>query len=90
MLTGHDRSFELRLKRTWHGLAPGLNDAIPEQQPMWVICSIFPELTDDGEVLEIIGCFTDIRYVFSTSWLRRSYRNTVNKSGEKSYRLRTL
>jgi PAS domain-containing protein len=71
-LTRSHRSFELRLKRTWHGLAPGLNDSLPEQQPMWVICSIFPELTDDGEVLEIIGCITDIRYIYPSSMLRRS------------------
>lgn len=30
-------------------------------EPMWVICSIFPETTDTGEVVEIIGCVTDIR-----------------------------
>jgi hypothetical protein len=35
------------------------------QQPVWVLLSIFPELTDAGEVVEIIGCFTDIRYVLA-------------------------
>jgi hypothetical protein len=30
---------------------------------MWVLCSIFPELSEDGEVLELVGCVTDIRYV---------------------------
>jgi hypothetical protein len=36
---------------------------------MWIILSIFPELSDDGEVVEIIGCFTDIRYVpFRAKW----------------------
>jgi hypothetical protein len=30
---------------------------------MWILLSIFPELSSDGEVIEIIGCFTDIRYV---------------------------
>jgi hypothetical protein len=30
---------------------------------MWILLSIFPELSDEGEVVEIIGCFTDIRYV---------------------------
>ena len=30
---------------------------------MWVLLSAFPELTEDGEMLEIVGCFLDIRYV---------------------------
>ncbi|USP75763.1 hypothetical protein yc1106_03037 [Curvularia clavata] len=37
-----------------------LDDKTPEQQPMWVLTSIFPEVNDDGEVIEIIGCCTDI------------------------------
>jgi hypothetical protein len=57
------RSFELRLKRT-------SSNSTLQEEPMWVILSIFPELSDDGEVVEIIGCFTDIRYVpFRAKWL---------------------
>lgn len=33
---------------------------MPEQQRKWVLCSIFPELSEDGEILEIIGCITEI------------------------------
>jgi hypothetical protein len=36
---------------------------------MWIICSIFPELNDEGEVIEMIGCCTDIRYVRFRSFL---------------------
>lgn len=53
------RSFELRLKRTWDAPSQSYNDPTPQQQPMWVLCSIFPEL-EDGKVLEIVGCITDI------------------------------
>lgn len=37
-----------------------INDALPEIQPKWVLCSIFPELSEEGEILEIIGCITEI------------------------------
>jgi hypothetical protein len=30
---------------------------------MWILLSIFPELSHEDDVIEIIGCFTDIRYV---------------------------
>jgi signal transduction histidine kinase len=53
------RSFELRLKSTWCAPNHGL-ESVPEQQPKWVLCSIFPELSKDGEILEIIGCITEI------------------------------
>jgi hypothetical protein len=46
-------------------IPPSLNCGDPalEQQPMWVLCSVFPELSDGGDVVEIVGCVTDIRYV---------------------------
>lgn len=56
------RSFELRLKKTWNAPSQNLDDGMPEEQPMWILTSIFPELNDEGEVIEIIGCCTDIRY----------------------------
>lgn len=56
------RSFELRLKRSWNAPSQNPDDALPEKQPMWVLTSIFPELNEEGEVIEIIGCYTDIRY----------------------------
>lgn len=63
MDTKQHQSLELRLKRTYDVSKPNSNDPNPPQEPMWVLLSIFPELTEDGEVIEIIGCFTDIRYV---------------------------
>jgi hypothetical protein len=60
LLLTTNRSFELRLKRTWN--APG-QDGGSEKQPMWVLTSIFPEISEDGKMVEIIGCIIDIRYV---------------------------
>ncbi|KAF2638197.1 hypothetical protein P280DRAFT_431327 [Massarina eburnea CBS 473.64] len=57
--TKQHQTFELRLKRTWTP-GPGLDGSVSDQQPMWVLLSSFPELSDTGEVLEIIGCFSDI------------------------------
>ncbi|KAF2128014.1 hypothetical protein P153DRAFT_319207 [Dothidotthia symphoricarpi CBS 119687] len=58
--TKQHQSFELRLKKTWKVSSKSFDESVPEPQPKWVICSIFPELTEDGEVLEIVGCITDI------------------------------
>jgi hypothetical protein len=75
-----DRSFELRLKKRWNAPSQHLDDTYPEKEPMWVITSIFPELNDEGEVIEIIGCCTDIRYeIASTDY---SCTNNYFKSAE--------
>jgi PAS domain-containing protein len=58
--TKQHQSFELRLKKTWNAPGQNFDDTVPEQQPMWILCSIFPELNDEGEVVEIIGCCVDI------------------------------
>lgn len=55
------RSFELRLSRSWTPPSQSFDDSVIEPQPMWVLCSVFPEMTEDGEVKEIVGCVTDIR-----------------------------
>ncbi|KAH6866299.1 hypothetical protein BKA58DRAFT_387752 [Alternaria rosae] len=58
--TKQHQSFELRLKKRWNAPTQHMDDTFPEQEPMWVITSIFPELNEEGEVIEIIGCCTDI------------------------------
>ncbi|KAI4929088.1 hypothetical protein J4E85_005712 [Alternaria conjuncta] len=58
--TKQHQSFELRLKKRWNAPTQHMDDTFPEQEPMWVITSIFPELDENGEVVEIIGCCTDI------------------------------
>jgi signal transduction histidine kinase len=40
--------------------ANDVNDSISEERHKWVLCSIFPEQSLDGEIVEIIGCITDI------------------------------
>lgn len=54
------RSFELRLKTTWRVPGNRNHDSLPELQPKWVLCSIFPELSEEGGILEIIGSITEI------------------------------
>jgi len=55
VLTNAPRSFELRLKRT-----AKLLPTMTSEEPMWVLLSIFPEVSEDNEVVEIVGCFADI------------------------------
>jgi len=78
------RSFELRLNRTWNAPVQDMDEEFPEAQPMWVITSIFPELNDKGEVLEIVGCCTDIRYGCPCTLLCRFLQSpSQQKWGEK-------
>ncbi|KAF2828192.1 hypothetical protein CC86DRAFT_465931 [Ophiobolus disseminans] len=73
--TKQHQSFELRLKRTGRDSASSLAD-----EPMWVICSIFPELTDDGEVVEIIGCVTDISHLKWSEKLKATQASSAQES----------
>ncbi|KAJ4301335.1 hypothetical protein N0V90_003427 [Kalmusia sp. IMI 367209] len=57
--TKQHQSFELRLKRTWKVPSQGSEGSLSEE-PMWILVSIQPELAEDGEMLEIVGCFQDI------------------------------
>ncbi|UPX17010.1 uncharacterized protein EKO05_0007387 [Ascochyta rabiei] len=59
-VTKQPQSFELRLANTWCIPNLGADDSVPERQPKWVLTSIFPELSEEGEILEIIGCITEI------------------------------
>ncbi|KAJ4983602.1 hsp90-like protein [Stagonosporopsis vannaccii] len=59
-VTKEAQSFELRLKSTWSMSSGSVDDPHFEQQHKWVLCSIFPEMSESGEILEIIGCITEI------------------------------
>lgn len=37
-----------------------LNGSVSEERHKWVLCSIFPEQSHDGEIIEIVGCITEI------------------------------
>ncbi|KAH7076289.1 hypothetical protein FB567DRAFT_478898 [Paraphoma chrysanthemicola] len=71
--TKEHQSFELRLKRMGKGLT-GLDE------PMWIICSIFPETTDTGEVVEIIGCVTDISHLKWSEKLKDTQASSAQES----------
>ncbi|KAH6639710.1 aerobic respiration control sensor protein-like protein arcB [Boeremia exigua] len=46
---------------TWSvSSSTGVDDSPSEEQKKWVLCSIFPELSDEGEILELVGCITEI------------------------------
>ncbi|KAH9872635.1 hypothetical protein J1614_005028 [Plenodomus biglobosus] len=76
--------FELRLTRTWTVSGQQLDESLSSQQPMWVITSIFPELNEDGEVIEIIGCITDIS---QQKWSEKLQANQALNSQESKRQL---
>lgn len=73
--TKQHQSFELRLKRTGQHSTSSLAN-----EPMWVICSIFPELTDEGEVIEIIGNITDISHLKWSEKLKATQATSAQES----------
>lgn len=78
------RSFELRLKTTWKVSSSSFDDSITDEQPKWVLCSVFPELDEGGAVVEIVGCITDIRYVFPSHHFHRCLsESSQQKWGER-------
>jgi len=52
------KSMEMKLKRTW--MSPSDSGSESRAHSMWVLCSVFPELSESGEVVEFIGSVTDI------------------------------
>jgi hypothetical protein len=81
------RSFELRLKRTKNAPGQGVDDSTLQEQPLWILCSIFPELTEGGGVHEMVGTITDIRYVQFQDLMFNAYVELASRSGVKRFRL---
>lgn len=53
-------SFELRLRRRWAAPEEMQDSSLVSDSRTWILCSAYPELTEDGEVFEILGCVTDV------------------------------
>jgi hypothetical protein len=51
---------ELQLKKTWTPEGQNVDGPKLTDEPCWVLMSIQPELSEEGELLEIVGCFQDI------------------------------
>jgi hypothetical protein len=84
------RSFELRLKRTKKAPGQSVDDSNLQEQPLWILCSIFPELTEGGGVHEMVGTITDIRYVQFQDWMFKAYEKLASRNGVKRFRLPKL
>ncbi|KAF2440887.1 hypothetical protein P171DRAFT_465568 [Karstenula rhodostoma CBS 690.94] len=58
--TKEHQTWELRIKKTWTVDHPKIDDSKPKEEPRWILMTIQPELSEKGEILEIVGCFQDI------------------------------
>ncbi|KAK3050951.1 hypothetical protein LTS18_012490, partial [Coniosporium uncinatum] len=58
MMEKTHKSMEMKLKRTWIPPCDPNSDSSPYN--MWTICSVFPELSESGDVVEFVGSITDI------------------------------
>ncbi|OJD38897.1 hsp90-like protein [Diplodia corticola] len=67
-------NFELRLRRSW---TPATDDAAlmtadgNSVQSVWILCSAYPEVSESGEIKEIVGCVTDISRQKWGEWLQK-------------------
>ncbi|KAL1595914.1 hypothetical protein SLS60_009604 [Paraconiothyrium brasiliense] len=58
--TKQHQTWELRLKTTWTVDGHNADGSGPKEEARWILLSIQPELSEKGELLEIVGCFQDI------------------------------
>lgn len=76
-------TFELRLRRSW---TPAVDDRAlittdgHSEQSVWILCSAYPEVSDNGEIKEIVGCVTDISRQKWGEWLQKQRTEDVLKS----------
>lgn len=49
-------TMEVRMSNQWEGVVGGAKLTIPR----WALCSISPEISENGEISTIMGCVTDI------------------------------
>ncbi|KAF2854449.1 aerobic respiration control sensor protein-like protein arcB [Plenodomus tracheiphilus IPT5] len=75
---------EEKSHQTWTVTSQNLDESLSDQQPMWILCSILPELTDDGEVEEIVGCITDIS---QQKWSEKLQATQASNSQESKQQL---
>ncbi|MBE7180457.1 MAG: response regulator [Terriglobus roseus] len=53
-------TFELRLKRSWSAPEEMQDPSLVSDSRAWILCSAYPELTETGEIDEIVGYVTDV------------------------------
>lgn len=73
MIDKQSVSFELRLNRPWQppeDLEVDKDDTTAHY--IWILCSAYPELAEDGSLIEVLGCVTDIsRQKWAESFQRK-------------------
>ncbi|KAF2101968.1 hypothetical protein NA57DRAFT_33761, partial [Rhizodiscina lignyota] len=52
--------FELRLRRPWDAPRELQDPAFTSESRTWVLCSAYPEINENGDVSEVVGCVTDV------------------------------
>ncbi|KAK7184821.1 hsp90-like protein [Paraphaeosphaeria sporulosa] len=58
--TKQHQTWELKIKKTWTVDSQNIEGSWPNEEPRWILLSIQPELSETGDILEIVGCFQDI------------------------------
>lgn len=59
LLAGTTTSFELRLKRPFIA-EKELISGVKVEGMAWILASAYPELAENGSVIGVLGCITDI------------------------------
>lgn len=77
--------FEARFKTIWR--PPFHVDGEPDEGPTWISAAIYPDLSEDGEVIGGTGCIMDIS---EQKWLQRVQARKVDEAVERAALLEAL
>jgi signal transduction histidine kinase/CheY-like chemotaxis protein len=77
-------TLEIRLTKTWNpinteeGNSSSVTDDIAHR--VWVIASAFPEIGSDGEVVQVLGCITDISALKYSNYIQERRTEDAEES----------
>jgi signal transduction histidine kinase len=79
-------TLEIRLTKTWKQAASEENSSLAMKDDIarrvWVIASAFPEIGPDGEIVQVLGCVTDISTLKYSNYIQE--RRTEDAEESKS------
>ncbi|KAL5434893.1 hypothetical protein PMIN06_011261 [Paraphaeosphaeria minitans] len=58
--TKEHQTWELKIKKTWTVDGQTIDGSGSNEEPRWILMSIQPELSETGDIVEVVGCFQDI------------------------------
>lgn len=84
LMNGEPISFEIRLTRIIEAEEVPGGEKI--SAPTWILASSYPEKAEDGSVVSVMGCFTDItRQKWAEDFQRKKMLEAVELKRQQEY-----